>query len=220
MLTHPVFLRVEGRRCVIVGGDGGAEAKTLACLEAGGLVTVVAPELTPGLARLAAEGRIEHHRRPYQQGDLAGAALAYAVVADQRLIARLREDAERERVLLNVVDVPDASTFLAPSVLRRGELLIAVGTGGASPGLSARLRRQLEAHVGPEYGPFVALLGSLRHVLAGSASRTAILGELLDSPLLDLVRRGRSDEVDRLLERVAGEGMTLARLGVRLGMPG
>src|SRR5207245_1050257 len=82
--------------------------------------------------------------------------LAYASTRDPELIRRLADEAERERVLLNVIDVPGACTFIAPAVVRRGELQIAIGTGGASPGLAARLRAELEAQVGPEYAPFVA----------------------------------------------------------------
>ncbi|TMA58340.1 MAG: bifunctional precorrin-2 dehydrogenase/sirohydrochlorin ferrochelatase, partial [Deltaproteobacteria bacterium] len=136
---------------------------------------------------------------------------------DPETIAQLRDEAARERVLLNVIDVPDASTFLSPAVLARGELTVAIGTGGASPALAARLRRDLETHVGPEYGPFVAILGAIRRVLAPEPGRAEVLSALLDSSLLDLVRRGAREEIDGLLTRVAGERLTLDRLGVALG---
>ncbi|TMA46267.1 MAG: bifunctional precorrin-2 dehydrogenase/sirohydrochlorin ferrochelatase [Deltaproteobacteria bacterium] len=214
MRTHPVFLRLEGRRCVVVGADGPAAAKAAACLRAGADVTLVAPELP---AALATEDGLRHVDRDYRPGDLAGAFLAYASTRDPGVIRQLRDEAERERVLLNVVDVPDASTFLSPAVLARGELTIAIGTGGASPGLSARLRRELEGHVGPEYGPFVAILGAIRRALGREPGRAEVLSALLDSSLLELVRRGAREEIDRLLARVAGDRLTLERLGVALG---
>ena len=214
MRTHPVFLCLEGRPCVVVGGDGAAEAKVRACVAAGGDVTVVATNVTPGLAALVSDGSVRHIARDYQSGDLAGALLAYASTRDPEVIAELRREAERERVLLNVIDVPEACVFLAPAVVVRGDLAIAVGTGGASPALAARLRRDLEARFGPEYGPFVAVLGGVRRVLSGDPGRTEVLTRLIDSPLLDLLRRGQWDEVDRLLGRLAGECCTLARLGV------
>ncbi len=211
MRTHPVFLRLEGRRCVVVGGDAPALVKARACVEAGAEVSVVAPEMSADLPG------IRYVARAYRPGDLAGAFLAYASTRDPELIRRLADEAERERVLLNVIDVPEACTFIAPAVVRRGALQIAIGTGGASPGLAARLRAELETQIGPEYAPFVAILGGVRAALTGEAARAEALSELLGSPLLELLRQGRRAEIDALLARVAGDGYTLARLGISLG---
>jgi siroheme synthase-like protein len=223
MRTHPVFLRLEGRACVIVGGDDPAASKAEACVRAGAAVTVVAVDLAPRLAALVEAGSVRHVARDYRPGDLAGAVLAYGCVRDPALVAQLVADAERERVLLNVVDTPEACTFLAPAVVERGQLRIAIGTGGASPGLAARLRRELEARVGPEYGELVAILGAVRRALARTAGRAAergaIVERLLASPLLTLVRERRRAEIDALLAQVVGDGLTLERLGVRLGEP-
>lgn len=220
MQTHPVFLRLEGRRCVIVGGDDAAGAKALACASAGAHVTVIAPEPVDATADLASRG-IVLERRAYRAGDFAGAFLAYASTRDPELIGRLVDEAAREGVLLNVMDVPEACTFISPAVVERGDLKIAIGTGGASPGLAARLRRELEAHVGPEYVPFVAILSAVRRTLASdpvrAAARAQVVGTLLTSELLELVRRGRRTEIDALLTHVAGAGCTLERLGVALG---
>ena len=217
MRTHPVFLRLEGRPCVVIGGDAQAAAKVAACVRAGAEVTVVARVLGRELALLIGPG-IRHVAREYRSGDLAGAFLAYASVRDPELARRLAAEAEREHVLLNVVDMPEASTVIAPAVLQRGQLQIAVGTGGASPGLAAQLRRDLEAHVGPEYAAFVAILGAVRERLAAdparAAERGAVVSALLTSPLLDLVRQGRWEEADGVLTRIAGEGCALGRLGV------
>jgi siroheme synthase-like protein len=214
MRTHPVFLRLEGRRCVIVGADDMAAAKARACLAAGATVTIVAERIPPDLA---ARSDVRHVARAYRSGDLAGAVLAYATTRDPSLIERLVNEAERERVLLNVVDVPEACAFFAPAVAERGDLKIAVGTGGASPGLAARLRTELAAHVGPEYAPFVAILGAVRRALGSDPARGEVVTTLAGSALLELVRDGRVTEIDALLARVAGEGYTLDRLGVRLG---
>jgi precorrin-2 dehydrogenase/sirohydrochlorin ferrochelatase len=221
MRTLPVFLRLEGRRCVVIGGDAAAAAKAAACDQAGAAVTLVAPTLDAEAAALVGSGRAVHVARPYATGDLAGAFLAYASTHDAALIERLVADAERERVLLNVIDTPAACSFISPAIVDRGDLQVAIGTGGASPGLSARLRRELESHVGPEYVPFVAILGAVRRALASDPARAAgraeVVSRLLTSPLLDLVRRGRRDEIDALLARLAGDECTLARLGVVVG---
>src|SRR5262245_17541040 len=126
MHTLPVFLRLDGRRCVVVGGDPVAEAKARACLGAGASVCVVAPTLTPGLEVLARVRAVEARRRDYADGDLAGAFLAYATVRDPGTVAGLRAEAERERVLLNVADEPAACTFFSPAVVVRGDLQIAI----------------------------------------------------------------------------------------------
>jgi precorrin-2 dehydrogenase/sirohydrochlorin ferrochelatase len=118
-------------------------------------------------------------------------------------------------VWLNVVDVPESSTFFAPAVVARGDLQIAVGTGGASPGLAARLRRDLEAEIGPEYERYVEILGAVRRNLP-DGRRAEVMERLVDSELLALVRDRRTVAIDGLLERVAGETCTLGRLGVTL----
>jgi len=213
MRTHPGFLRLAGRRCVIVGGDEPAARKAEACLAAGAEVTVVAPALPAGVAAPS----VRHVARAYRSGDLAGAFLAYASAPDRDTIAELVAEARREHVLLNVIDVPDACTFLSPAVVERGDLQIAIGTGGASPALAAHLRRTLEHEVGPEYAAFVAILGAVRGTLAAGPARAEVIAALVGSPLLDLVRRGRRDEIDALLARVAGMECTLDRLGIALG---
>jgi siroheme synthase-like protein len=184
-------------------------------------VIVIAAHLGAELGALSAAGRVSHESRDYRPGDLAGACLAYVSTRDPAVVRRVVAEADRERVLLNVLDAPDACTFIAPAVVERGDLKIAVGTGGASPALAVRLRRELEARVGPEYAPFVAILGAVRRTLAADparrAGRAAVVEELLGSSLLELVRRGRRDEIDRLLARVAGDGCTLEQLGVALG---
>jgi siroheme synthase-like protein len=214
MRTHPVFLCLEGRSCVAVGGDPLIEDKVLACRRAGAAVTVIAAELTPALRDLSTSGTIRWVARDYRPGDLRGALLAYASTRDPERIRALRDEAARERVLLNVIDVPDACDFLAPAVLARGDLQLAIGTGGASPGLAARLRNELAPHVGPEYGAFVAILGAVRRAFRGGAERAAVLAALLDSPLLDLLRRRDRGAIDRLLTEIAGERCTLEQLGV------
>lgn len=215
MRTHPVFLCLEGRRCVAIGGDALIAAKADACRDAGGDVTVVASVLSPELRGPADAGQIRWVPRDYRPGDLAGAFIAYASCQDPELIARIRDEAERERVLLNVVDVPDACSFFAGAVVSRGDLRVAIGTGGASPSLASSLRRELETRLGREYGPLVAILGAVRRALAGDpARRRAVMAALVASPMVDLLRRGDREAVDALLTRIAGGACTLDRLGV------
>jgi siroheme synthase-like protein len=217
MRTHAVFLRLDGRPCVVVGSDRAAAAKVRACVEAGATVTVVAADPDAETTRLAEAGRVALRRRAYRSGDLAGAVLAYASVRAPEVVAELQAEAARERVLLNVMDAPEASAFLAPAVLQRGDLQVAVGTGGASPGLAAGLRNALAETIGPEYGPYVAVLGAVRRALAGRPDRAEVMGRLVESDLLGLVRRGDRAGVERLLAAVTGTACPLDELGVGIG---
>lgn len=216
MRTHPIFLRLDGRRCVVVGLGADAERRALACRDAGAAVTLIAVDAPVALGGAAESGpgRIDVARRAYRPGDLAGAFLAYAATRDPAVIAQLHDEAEREHVLLNVVDVPEHCTFFAPAVLNRGELQVAVGTGGASPGLAARVRNEIGTVVGPEYGAYVTILQAVRGHLAGRADRSDVMRAVLDSGLLDLVRRGAHAEIDGLLAGLVGGRCTLAGLGV------
>jgi siroheme synthase-like protein len=202
---------------VVIGGDGPAEPKIRGLLDAGARVTMIAETTTPLVEDWLEQGLLAHRARAYQRGDLAGAVIAYASTRDAGLIARLQAEASREHVLLNVIDVPAACAFISPAVVRRGDLTIAIGTGGASPALSARLRAQLKQSFGTEYGPYVAILGAIRAALWDRPDRTATVTALVDSStLLDLVRAGDRSGIDALLAAVTGTDHTLERLGVSL----
>jgi precorrin-2 dehydrogenase len=168
----PVFLDLRGRRCVVVGGGEIGERKTRALLDCGARVTVVSPSLTPGLAALAAGGRLTHRARPFLRSDLRGCALAVAATGNLRVDRVVAAAARRWRALVNVVDRPAHCNFIVPSVLRRGELQIAVSTGGRSPAIAREIRRRLERLFGPEYGELVARAGMARR-RARAKARTA-----------------------------------------------
>src|SRR4029450_10600777 len=146
----PVFLDLRGRRCLVVGGGEVGEPKTRALLECGARVTIVSPLLTPGLAALAASGRLVHRARPFVRSDPRGCALAVAATGDPRVDRVVAAAARRWRALVNVVDRPQHCAFIVPAVLRRGELQIAVSTGGRSPAIAREIRRRLERCFGPD----------------------------------------------------------------------
>jgi len=212
MPTHPVFLCVEGRRCLVAGGDAAAARRARALHTAGATVTVVAPRLGPEMASLLAGGGIEHLARDVRPGDLTGVFLAYATGLSETEAAALAAEATVARALLNVTDQPRFCSFHEPAVVDRGGFKIAVGTSGASPGLAAAVRGELDARFGPEYRSFVGILTAVRRWRNGGAAVEA----LRRSTLLDLVRAGRIDDIDRLLTAVVGEGCTLAALGVQM----
>lgn len=211
---YPINLRLDGRPCIVIGGGAIAEQKVATLLAAQGRVTVVAPELTPGLAALAKAGSIVHYPRPYQAGDLSGVFLAVAATDRIDVQRAAAAEAEAEGVLLNVVDTPELCTFIVPAVARQGPLTVAVSTGGASPALARRVRDEIAQWLGPEHSLFVRILERLRQRLAAGAGRQRLFGDLVHSPVLDWLRQGRLADVDRLLGGLAGEGCTLTDLGI------
>jgi len=168
----PAFLDLRGRRCLVVGGGEIGERKARALLDYGARVTVVSPSVTPGLAALTANGRVTHRARPFLRSDPRGCALAVAATGDPPVDRTVVAAARRWRALLNVVDRPQHCDFIVPSVLRRGELQIAVSTGGRSPAIAREIRRRLEQLFGPEYGELIARAGEARR-RARAATRTA-----------------------------------------------
>lgn len=182
---YPVFLRLEGQPCLVVGGGAVAERKVRALLAAGASVRVVSPTLNEALAGLAREGRILYVRRGYRPGDLAGVLLVVAATASPGLNARIARECRARRILVNVVNAPEAGNFVVPAVLRRGALVVAVSTEGKSPLLARLLRDELAARYGPEYAELPELLGRLRKALRGDPARREEIAERVLAALRD-----------------------------------
>jgi siroheme synthase-like protein len=203
--AFPVALELTGRRCVVVGDGDAAEAKVAALLEAGAVVTVVGDEPGPVLRDLETAGRIRLRRRPYRRGDLRGAFLAVAATDDRVVNASVHREATKRRVLLNAVDDPGHSHFAVPSVLRRGDLVVAVSTGGRAPALARKLRLDLEEQLGPEYGELVTLLAEARQEAAPARARIDFATwarrweQALRADLAGLLRQGREGEARNLV---------------------
>ena len=220
MNYYPIFLRVAGRSCLVIGGGRVAEQKVQSLLTAGARVTVVSPQLTSGLHALAAAGQITHQDRTYASGDADGFFLAYAATDDEDLHVRIAAEADAAGVLVNVVDRPQLCDFIMPSVIERGDLVIATSTGGASPAMARRIRCELEEIFGPEYALALTLLRRVRETLGASphtgAERRRIFNALVDSPLLDYIRHGQRQDINALLAATVGNDMSLAALGIEL----
>jgi siroheme synthase-like protein len=209
--TYPVLLEVAGRRCVVVGGGPETVPKTVPLVEQGALVTVVTPAREAGLAELAAahRDRVTVHHRPWREGDLAGALLCIAATGDHELNAKIQAEGAREGALVNAVDDPRHCDFAQPAVVRRGDLVVAVGTGGKAPALARRLRRELADRYGDEYGETAALIGEVRAETRPRWPSFAAWAErwqaALDDRVVELVRRGERDAARALLlARLAG----------------
>ncbi len=200
MAYVPIFLDVTGRRCLVVGGGEVAARKVVSLLDAGAEVTVVSPSLVDELRDLARERRIRYLNRAYEAGDMAGAALVYAASDDAQLHKRLHDEARAHRIPINVADAPELCTFIAPAVVTRGSLKIAVSTEGASPAMARRIRRRLERLFGPEYGLALEVLRAARNHLKANEPdiriRATKLTALAAARIPEYLRKGDIDAVD------------------------
>ena len=204
----PIMLDLEGDKVTVVGGGAVAERKVRILLECGADVTVVAPQLTSGLRKLAADGKVGHVARTYRSGDFDGAVLAFVAVDDPEASAAAAKDAEAAGVLVNVVDRLDQCGFIVPSVLRRGRLTIAISTGGASPAWARSIRERLEGDFGEEYARLLEATARVRgrclEEITDPARRRDALDRLADDSLLDLARSADIDHLVREMEARAG----------------
>jgi precorrin-2 dehydrogenase/sirohydrochlorin ferrochelatase len=201
LLGYPVNLIVAGRRCVVVGAGRIAARKIDALLEAGAEVHVVAPALGDQVREWRDEQRITADERSFEPSDLDEAWLATAATDDATVNHAVFEAGAERRVWVNSADDPDNCSFTLMSVIRRGDLVVTVGTGGRSPALAAWLKERFTTEIGPEYETLLDLLSEAREAMRadGRSTEDADWKQALDSGMLDLVRAGRVTEAKELL---------------------
>jgi uroporphyrin-III C-methyltransferase/precorrin-2 dehydrogenase/sirohydrochlorin ferrochelatase len=197
---YPVFLDLAGQKAVVLGGGAFATEKVALLLEAGAHVKVVSLKLSKSLQGLVENGAIEIVSRDYEPGDLAGARLVVDASENEEINGQSWEEAERAGILINVVDRPAQCRFIAPAIVRRDPLLIAISTSGESPFLASTLRARLERSLGREWGPFTALVGRIRRELrvrgVSIAEQTKVYRRILTSDIRDLLRADRTDDAE------------------------
>lgn len=198
MKYYPVFLNIQAKKAVIIGGGDVAERKVLALLKADAVVTVISPELTPRLKSLAKDKSIQHISRSYRNNDLKGAFIVVAATDSEVVNRRVSADA---CCLVNVVDVPPLCNFIAPSTISRGPLTIAISTSGVSPALAKTIRKELEKQYGPEMTAYLAFLRKLRQralsEIPEAAKRGRFLKGLSSEKMLQMLRTKGVGEVKK-----------------------
>ncbi|MCY3554851.1 MAG: bifunctional precorrin-2 dehydrogenase/sirohydrochlorin ferrochelatase [Gemmatimonadetes bacterium] len=196
---YPAFVDIEEQPCLVVGGGAIAEEKAGSLLECGGVVTVISPDLTDELRDQAERGALRWFAKTYEPGDVRGYRLVISATDSTEVNERVYRDAEAEGIMVNVVDVPALCRYIVPSIVRQGDLCIAISTGGKSPALAKKIRGQLEGAYGPEYAELLDLLGAYRPRMKAAypdetETRARLWTSLVDSDLLDLLRAGRAEE--------------------------
>lgn len=199
---YPVFLRLEGRPCLVVGGGAVAGRKVGGLLAAGAQVTVVAPEAGDEVRSLARDGRLRWVRRSFDPGDLEGMVLAFAATSDPEVNRQVVAGGAARGTWVNAADDPEGSGFHVPAVHRRGGLAVAVATGGAAPALAAWVRDRIIRELPPGLEELVEVARQLRESTPTPDGRR--FRELFDSGILEDLARGDREAANRKVTRVFG----------------
>lgn len=221
MRYYPIYLDIKGKKCIVIGGGKVAERKVFSLLNAGARITVISPDVTSKLDKMARSGKIDLIKRPYRKGDLKEALLVYATTDDKVANTRISEEAEKKGILLNVADNPDGCDFIVPSVVERGDLSIAISTGGSSPALAKRLRMEMEERYGEDYAVFLDIMAAIRRKLLTKGTENdknrKVFNKLASSPMPEMIGDGRWEEVDKIIASLLGEEFSLTSLGIKKG---
>ena len=216
MTYYPAYLDIRNRNCLVVGGGNVGARKARTLLDCGALVAVVAPAISDTLQELAGVKALTIKSRTFRSGDLDGVFLVIGATDDRDLNRRISREADRRGILCNIVDQPESCSFILPSIIRRGDLVISISTSGNSPAMAKKLRKELELQFGEEYADFLKLMGAVRHQLLGRQkdpdTHKALFEKLIDSGLLELVRDNRRKDIDRLLQHILGDTFRYADL--------
>lgn len=205
MKYYPVFLNIESKRAVVIGGGPVAERKTIALLKSGAIVTVVSPDLTERLAGLKTDRSIRHLPRKYRKADIRDAFIVIAATGSPDVNRQVSGDATG---LVNVVDVPELCNFIMPSVISKGPLTIAISTGGVSPALSKTIRKELEKQYGAEISGYLEFIEGIRKQaltdITDKVKRERFFKGLASNKILKTLRTGGLAEVKKtVLKKLA-----------------
>ena len=205
---YPVFLNLTGRRCVIIGGGQVAEGKISKLLDSGAKIIVISPDATQGIRDYADSGQIEYNLRKYQEGDLNGAFLVVAATNDRVVNQEIFEEAEKSGILLNAVDDMPRCSFIAPSIVEKGPITVAISTGGASPALARKLRAKLEVSPALDWADATNMLSHARQIIKDK--QIALDPQrwqcCMTDELLTLIQAGHEDEaLEILMNRLLGK---------------
>jgi precorrin-2 dehydrogenase / sirohydrochlorin ferrochelatase len=205
---YPVYIQLREQPCIVIGGGKIAEGKVEGLLAAQAQVTIIAPNLTAYLQDLVAVKQVTYLARSYQPGDLTGAFLVICATDQAEINHQVWQEATANQQLVNVVDDTPRCNFIAPSILRKGDLTIAISTSGKAPALAVRLKERFQRELGPEYEHFLELAGELREPLARHIpdfeTRKALWYEIVDSEILDVLARGDEAGAREIISRIVG----------------
>jgi siroheme synthase-like protein len=201
-IYYPIFLNIQGKRCVVIGGGKVALRKIKMLLDCGANVSVISPKPHPDIAKLSKERAIHFIQRDYESQDLKGAVIAIVCTDVKEVNRKVADEAKKAGILVNVADDPEPSDFIIPAFFRRGNLTLAVSTSGVSPALARKIRMKLEKSFGEEYASLLSLIGEVRSTLKEKGyivDAEAWQGALDLDLLIQLVRSGQRKKAKAVL---------------------
>lgn len=199
---YPIFLDVTDKKCLVVGGGQVALRKVKALLKHNAQVEVVSPTLCPELSELAKKGTVKAILRDYQSGDLENAFIVVIATSESKINEEVAKEAKERKIPVNVADNPKLSDFIAPSYFQRGDLTIAISTGGKSPALARKIRTELEKLFGDEYASLTLLIEEVRKELKqkGIVAKSDVWQQALNLDLLlELVKSGQKEKAKKFV---------------------
>ena len=210
MKYYPIFLDIRGKICVIVGGGEVAARKAERLLDCGAKVLVISPKLSPALTALKEKDIISHVATSYSGNLIHGAALVIGATDDEKTNAQISLDARGQGIPVNIVDDPQKCDFILPSVVQRGDLAIAIGTGGKSPALARYLREELEAKYGGEYEILLNILSALRIKIMGKYGiDKRWVASLIEAGILNFIKASDREKVKETVHKITGEDVDI-----------
>ena len=204
----PIFCNLEGKKVIVIGGGRVAQRKIELILPTKAKIVVIAQKVLDEIKDMANEGQIELFEREYKTGDLKGAWIVIAATDDPEVQQSIFNESEERGIFCNVVDKPEVCSFIVPSMVRRGDLCIAISTGGQSPGLSKHLRKNLEKEFGYEWEDFITIIGQLRRIIIKKFPkdiRKAKLERLVDLNCLEWIKEKRWNKVKKWAQDICEE---------------
>jgi siroheme synthase-like protein len=199
---YPILLRMNGKRCLVVGGGTVALRKVQTLIEHGADIVIVSPDICPELKQLSKDGVVRAVARDYKPEDLNDVYLTVAATDDSTVNEKVAAEAKKLGILINVVDKPDISDFIVPSYFRRGDIIVAVSTCGRSPALARKIRSELESELKAEYAQLAIIASEVRSELkeAGVTVSAENWQKALDlNSLIELIRRGKNREAREIM---------------------
>jgi len=223
MSYYPVFLQLEGVAVLVVGGGRVALRKVETLLEYGAVISIVSKELTPELRRLADRGDVRFLGAEMRDSFLDEVSLVITATDDPILNHRVSQEARSRGLWVNAVDQPADCSFIVPSIVRKGDLMIAISTAGKSPALSKRIRKRLDAQFGNEYAAFLDLMGALRKTLLAmelpQQENSRIFNEIVESGIIDALAREDRETVAATLRQILPAEMDIRSIISTIARP-
>ncbi len=203
---YPVYLELEGKTALVVGGGRVARRKVETLIGCGAFVHLVSREFTKELGELIEAGQVRFLGEEFREEHLDGVFLVFVATNDKELNRKVSESAQKLGLLVNVADQPVHCNFIVPSIVKRGDLQLAISTSGKSPALARKIREELETRFGPEYETFLNFMGRLRREVLSlglpQEENSRIFNEIVDSPMAEALSQGNREEVKAIAARI------------------